>query len=186
MALGLISLGREEPKKRTVAGVAHIVGAATGGAAVGAVLGLMGSMLLLSRWRFMIIVVSVTVALGLSITGRSVGRFRQVPRDWARRIGACRAYGSWGVMLGSGILTFVPYPVFLVLLGAELSSGIALGAAAGLTYGSFREGASLIPVIGQSDREIVLKFLARGRVGARAINMSTLLIGGTLMIVLSR
>jgi len=50
-------------------------------------------------------------------------------------------------MLGSGVATLIPYPVFLLVMGFELTSGTLIGAACGGVYGFSRELPILISLL---------------------------------------
>lgn len=56
--------------------------------------------------------------------------------------------GLWGVMLGSGVLTLVPYSSVLGLIGLQFVLGAATGALLGAAYGIARELPAFGPLIG--------------------------------------
>lgn len=56
-------------------------------------------------------------------------------------------YFLWGVLLGCGVATVIPYTSFIVLLAAEATSGPIIGAILGAVYGCAREVVSLMPFL---------------------------------------
>src|SRR5579885_3313339 len=82
----------------------HISGAALGGAAIGGILGWLGSLFLLATWRLEIIVPLTAFALWQSLSKRPLrlGCQRQVPRQWNQTLPPGSRYFFWGLLLGSG------------------------------------------------------------------------------------
>jgi hypothetical protein len=124
----------------------HISGAALGGAAIGGILGWLGSLFLLATWRLEIIVPLTAFALWQSLSKRPLrlGCQRQVPRQWNQTLPPGSRYFFWGLLLGSGVITIIPYSSFLVVLGVQLTSGTLLGCLSGALFGSTREAMALI------------------------------------------
>src|SRR4051812_8063468 len=127
MAMGLSHLGRGGAARIRVT---HLVGAAIGGMLVGAVLGSVGAMLGLATWRAWLVGASTVLALVVALSRRPIplGRQRQVPREWNQTMSPARRYLLWGAMLGAGVATPIFTSAVLVLLGAQLTAGVALGA----------------------------------------------------------
>ena len=61
----------------------------------------------------------------------------QVPASWSR-YGKAGQSLLYGLVLGAGIFTFIPYASFYILLLLEASLGVVGGAALGLVYGLAR------------------------------------------------
>lgn len=125
---------------------AFTAGAVTGGAAVGAILGGIGSIFAPRTDTALLIVGALAlIAGGLDLIGvRAPGPARQVNERW---IGYLRGsvYGfGFGVQLGSGISTFIVTWGVWAVLAAELLSGSAVtGAVIGGTFGMARAFAPL-------------------------------------------
>lgn len=117
-----------------------VVGGAGGGALLGAVLGTLGRLLSLDDRPALVLAVVATLVAVLTV--RDPGRRYGVNRQVGRRLGVTgdvRAYFLVsGLQLGAGVVTLVPYSAFLLLAGALLVAGPALGAAAGALYGALR------------------------------------------------
>jgi hypothetical protein len=101
---------------------------------------------MLGEWRTWIIAGATFLALWLGIrrSGRPLGIQRQVPRQWGGTLGETQAYVAWGMLLGVGFATTIPYSVYVLLIGVQLASGAALGAIVGAAFGFSREGMALI------------------------------------------
>lgn len=83
-----------------------------------------------------IVLIALFVAKDLRLVSVPSVR-RQVPQSWVRRFGLSNSYFLYGLVLGAGILTFVPYAAVLSLIGllslqASLSFAIAGGACLGV------------------------------------------------------
>lgn len=128
-----------------------MLGGVVGGALFGGVLGESGSILALQTWRFWILLALGIIALWHSLAGGSLklGRLCQVNRRWYYCIPAELAYFLWGLQLGCGIVTFIPYSCFIVLLGTQATSGIVAGLLSGALFGGTR-GAMVL--LGLKDR----------------------------------
>jgi hypothetical protein len=121
--------------------LAHVVGAAAGGAVTGITLAAAGSTLLTNPWPSW--GPDLLAILGLLIVLRELTfrRFpipqlrRQTSKRWRHRLGPVPAALAWGVDLGTGITTFVRYPGFWILpVAASVSGSPAFG---GLVLGLF-------------------------------------------------
>ena len=125
---------------------AFTLGAALGGAAVGAFLGRVGSLFAPAHDIALVIVGALAlIGGGLDLLGvRAIGPARQVNERW---IGTLRGsvYGfGFGMQLGSGVSTFIVTWGVWVLLAAELLSGSAVtGAVVGALFGLVRAVAPL-------------------------------------------
>ena len=125
---------------------AFTLGAAAGGAALGALLGGLGS-LFAPRTDLALLLIGALalIAGGLDLIGvRAPGPSRQVNERW---IGTLRGsvYGfGFGVQLGSGIATFiVTWGVWVVLAAELLAGSIVAGAVIGGVFGMTRAVAPL-------------------------------------------
>lgn len=146
--MGLRFLGRGKGCQAAKAGTLHVLGGACGGAAIGGILGLLGSLVSLSTWRLEIVGVIIIFALWHSLVRNpwKLGRRRQVPRRLESYLPTDLSYFAWGAMLGSGVVTLIPYSSLLVILGVELTSGVGLSCACGAAFGAAREFMILIPL----------------------------------------
>jgi hypothetical protein len=81
----------------------------------------------------------------------------------------------WGVLLGSGVGTLIPYSSFLILLGAQLTSGPAVGGVSGALFGGTRAAMALIPPLRRYNVEKTLDLLPKLRRGAQLLNIGVAL-----------
>lgn len=188
--MGLTSLGRGRASRAVPAAVAHVAGAALGGAVIGALLAAFGSLLSLSAWRVPILGVAAVLALklGRSRTGVGLGLQRQVPRSWDRWMSPGACYLLWGWLLGTGVATTIPYSLFLLVLAAQLTSGAALAALAGALYGTARESVAVVPLAcgpPRMDNEKILGLLPSLRAVACRANTMTILLGASALLATS-
>lgn len=179
MAMGLNFLGRER-WRGIAAGLVHLLGAVVGGAVVGAGLGFFGGALALDRWRVWIVASAALVVLAITLTREhfDLGRPCQVPRRWNRSMPAQRRYLVWGLMLGSGLATLIPYPAYLLLPAAELTAGPLIAAVAGGLYGLARELPALWVLVRPSGPEQTMEVLPRLRLTGRRFNLFLVVVGG--------
>jgi sulfite exporter TauE/SafE len=142
---------RARGNRFTVTAAAHVAGSGIGGAAVGAVAGLIGWALLspldrtvASGTALAVVAVATLAAVALDHVGVPTVH-RQVDERW---IGAYRGwvYGAgFGLQLGVGVITIVPSNVvYAALVGAATTGSPAAGAAVGLVFGVVRGVAVLL------------------------------------------
>ena len=192
MAIGLDFLGRGKGWRAIRLRVAHVVGAMMGGAAVGSLLGWLGVVLSLTPWRPEIIAVTVVFALWQSVTGHPahLGLRRQVPRRWPYALPLPLCYFLWGVLLGCGIATLIPYSSLVVVLGLQLTSGVALGCASGALFGATRETMALLALLPRRDAEAnpkeVMCLLPTLQATVRHLNLLWVIGGGLLLMFVAR
>lgn len=124
---------------------AHVIGAALGGAVLGITISLSGAALDLPQYRGVVGVLAGMVALLIAVRrpAAHLGRQRQVPRAWGRNMPPTRAYFLWGVLLGAGGLTVVPYSSYVIVIAAEATTRPVVAALVGMTFGTLREAASI-------------------------------------------
>lgn len=165
----------------------HLLGAMLGGAAVGGLLGALGSLLGLSSWRAVVIAIAVFWAVSLAMSQRPtrLGRQQQVPRRWATTMPPGRRYALWGVMLGSGVATPVVSSSLVVLLGAQTTAGPMLGALAGIVFGGTREAMALLPPVCRLDPGSTMALLPALRTKVQRLNAVAILAGGLLLVLAS-
>src|SRR5918997_2156506 len=151
MAVGLGLLGRGGTRQALGLWALHVAGAALAGALLGGLVGGVGALAGLAAGRPWIIGGAALLALGLRLRRRppKLGRQRQVPRRWAAGTPPARVYLIWGAMLGCGIATPIFHTAFLLLGGAQLTAGLALGLASGAVFGAARQAMALVPVLGR-------------------------------------
>jgi hypothetical protein len=178
MAMGLRFSGLGA-RQKTDHWLFHLAGAAAGGAAIGAAFGTIGALLSLGERRVWVAALAAAVAVTVAFTawGREFGRHRQVPRRWGRTMRHRNAFLLWGVLLGSGVATLIPYSSLLLLLGLQLAAGPIVGAAAGATYGLARESATLITAFRRMDEGAIMDILERFALSGPRAN-AVLSIGG--------
>lgn len=115
--------------------LAHTLGAVFAGAAVGALLGLVGQRLLgatgVAGAGALVAIVGVTLGLGeVGLVRLPVIQApRQTVKQWREVLGAVGAPLAWGLDLGSGLTTYVPYAAYwLVPLAAVARADVLYGA----------------------------------------------------------
>lgn len=149
MAMTIGILGRERTRKIICFALFHIAGAICGGIMIGGFLGIIGQLLSLWRWHTEILLTIGITAFWLSIKRQpsKLGLQRQVPRTWMRVMVPELCYTLWGLLLGSGIATVIPYSAFLVLLTTQLTSGFAFGCLSGAIFGGGRQLIAILPLV---------------------------------------
>lgn len=154
-----------------------------GGTSVGITLGAAGGALGLERLRPWLIGLACLMALWLGLRRRPVrlGRQQQVPLEWSMRMGTLPTYISWGLLLGSGVATLIPYSSVVLLFGLEISSGPVMGAVAGGVFGFVRGVLALGQGLRGSDPQKTMDLLPRLR---RPMWLGNLLVAGLSGLVL--
>ncbi|MGK2930787.1 MAG: hypothetical protein ACSLFO_14570 [Acidimicrobiales bacterium] len=140
---------RGKGNRFAVTATAFVVGAVAGGAALGAVLGVVGlvpTLVLGETAALGIVGVVAGAAPVFEYTGRSLPSVpRQVDEDWLNHYRGW-VYGvGFGFQLGAGVLTYITSAAVYVAIGAALLVGHPAGAVAiGIAFGLTR-GLSLLP-----------------------------------------
>lgn len=148
MILGIASLGEGtwRVRSKTMVWVVHMAGGALGGSITAAALWLaltplrtFTPSLVLAAILGLILVWVLLIDLGVI---RRPFRVGQVPSTWPRRFGALGAYWRYGLVLGSGLLVYVPHAATYSLFAtAALLNSPVLALLAG---GSFGLGRTLL------------------------------------------
>jgi hypothetical protein len=151
--------------------IAYTVASAGTGAIIGSALGTIGASF--RAEESLPLVGPVLVYLGLReldiIRVRSVLSIRwQVPVDWVRN--RRLAPLIWGVLLGSGLATWMPYPSFYGLLLLSLALPIPFGAVLMATYGMTR---AIPAFLALHDRGRLVDILAAQTWGLRLLGHAT-------------
>jgi hypothetical protein len=127
--------GRRRTSRYGAALLAHAVGAVIAGAGLGALLGLVGQAVLGARGLAGSAAVVAVVGLTLGLTEVGVLKLpvmqapRQTVKQWRERLGAIGAPLAWGLDLGSGLTTYVPFAAYwLVPVAAVARGNVAYGA----------------------------------------------------------
>lgn len=128
---------------------------------------------------------AVVWALVLSLRrhSRTLGRRWQVPQGWNRTVPPRRRYFLWGGLLGCGVAAPIPYPAFLVLLGAALTAGVPLGALAGVIFGGIRQALALAPGLRRWTLAEIAALLPPLRGPFRRLNAAVVIIGEILLVL---
>lgn len=177
MASGLCLLGRGE-RRRSLYATAHVVFAAAGGAIAGLTLGLVGqSVHAILRNTLAVGLAALAAYLAIRPPPAGAGLSRQVVRTLERRVRPLPAYAFWGVELGSGFSTVIPYSAFLLLLAIELASGPRLAAAAGAGFGLVRQGTAVAVGHGINSPSGIAALLPRLAPWARLANLVVCFVG---------
>jgi hypothetical protein len=177
MAMGLSLFGR---RARQTNVVIHVLASTLGGALSGAAVGAIGEALTLERWRTWIVLAAALLALrlGLRRPARPLGIHRQVPKHWGGTLGDAGAYAAWGVLLGLGLATIIPYSAYVLLVGVQLSSGPFFGAIAGAAFGAGREGVAWVSTKRLQTPSEIADRLPRLRRMAARLNVVMIAAGG--------
>jgi hypothetical protein len=110
---------------------------------VGAIIGTLGIMLGITEYSHVWIAVIATIAFLYGLRELSLIRLPmpqinwQVPAHWAGYGKATQAL-LYGAVLGTEVLTLIPYATFYLLVLLELSGGVITGALLGFSYGLVR------------------------------------------------
>lgn len=141
MMSGIASLVQGDSKKpATRLWFIHLLGATIGGVLSVTVLWMLAAPIrsLVPLWAAIAMTSIVAIASILSDL-RVVslkGSERQVNRSWTRQFGAVGGYFRFGLMLGAGLLTFVPFAVlFSTFTLASTMLSLPSAAAVGALYG---------------------------------------------------
>jgi hypothetical protein len=184
----LVQVGR-----KNTALALHVVGGIVGGLTIGVLLGFGGVLLRAALGDtldtvFLIVVpaaliYTASVDLGL-LPVKSLTWVRQTPGDWPCSMGHYPGIFAWGVDLGMGITTRIPYQTLLVVpLSALLVGNMAAAVAITTAYGAARALAVVAAVTSAKDdfpavcdaiseRVLTLKKL----VGATALVIAALIV----------
>jgi hypothetical protein len=143
--------GRRKPSRYWAALLAHTLGSLVAGAGLGALLGAVGHAVLGARGltNGAVVVTAVGLALGLGEVGLLklpvIQAPRQTVKQWRELLGAIGAPLAWGLDLGSGLTTYVPYAAYwLVPLAAVAHGDVQYGA---LVLGMFGLARALTVVV---------------------------------------
>jgi hypothetical protein len=188
MAMGLGLLGRGDLPGALRYSAVHVAGAAFAGAIAGALIGALGMVLGLPAWRPWVIGVVAAAALALALKPGplTLGRQRQVPRRWARTMAPGRLYLLWGMLLGCGVATPILNTAFLLLVAGQATAGIALAALAGAIFGGVREATAIVPVVRGFSLDRTMHLLETLRPLARRLNIALVVVGGVVLVLISR
>ena len=151
MILGITALGegRKTLASRLLLWVAHMSGGALGGmVSVGLVMLLASPFRLVLEGESMSLLVTLLLlVLALIDLGgmRVRSRRRQVPATWTATYGWPSAFVRYGVLLGSGIATYVPVALtYAVLAIAALLVSPEMALVSGMIFGVARTGMAIV------------------------------------------
>jgi len=145
MIHGITSLGqgRSQLHIRAGAWMLHVLGGASGGAAIGG-----SAWLLLTPFRTLLpngtvpLVVALIAGAAIALElrpGTLPNNRSQVPVRWLRRFGPLRSYLLYGGVLGIGVATHVPYTAtYVVIGGLALTLSLSQALVAGALFGAAR------------------------------------------------
>lgn len=181
---------REHPRRLVLL---HVAGGAIGGAASGAVLGFLGIVIAHAAGTgFMVHSFAIVVPLVLAYAGiadlpiRLIPRLtftRQTPGSWTCSLGEPGGIWAWGVDLGTGISTRLPFHSVLAVLVAAVLIGDFLVALIAMTvYGLTRASAVALVVGATTAPQSVCSVLNRNQpsihavVGITSLGLAVLLV----------
>jgi hypothetical protein len=185
MAVGLGFPGRGGTWFRAQSTTLHLLGSALGGAAAGVLLASIGGAASLNDHRVIVVGTATALALFFSLRRRpaKLGLQVQVPRTWRYTMLPQVRYMLWGILLGSGIATLIPYPIYLVLFGAELTVGVPVAAAAGALFGVARELPVVIPLVLRYREDETFGLFGRLHPAVRRLNLGLTAAIGILLVL---
>lgn len=122
---------------------AHLLGGLAGGAILGVGLAALQQVGASFLPRIVWVISAVGICgVGLAADLRLItlpSRHRQVPATWTRRLGRTRAFLGYGLVLGIGGATYVPYALMYSVFAAALLTGSLVRTfEVGLTFGICR------------------------------------------------
>jgi hypothetical protein len=178
--VGTVSAARRLGGRRALATseATFAVGLAVGGAIVFGALGIVGAALHPGRIAVALTVVVALAAAAIDAAGRRVRpqiRF-QVPENWRRRMPLPRALFLYGLLLGTGLTTYVPAATAWALLPLALALGNVSGPLAiGLSLAAGR--ALPVLILAWHGEETVLAERPQGLRALRALAALSLVLG---------
>lgn len=185
MLTSIHPLGERARQNRwAITATAYVIGAVGAGAAAGAALGWLGTLLPGGDWRWAAAVLAVGAAGLLDLARiQPPGLKRQVNEDW---IGNYRGWvygGGFGAQLGVGISTFVvTWGTWATWMLALLSGGAMAGAVIGAVFGF---GRSIFPLAaGWIDRPSRLTTFSQ-RLAAMAAPVARITAVGFIVVALA-
>jgi hypothetical protein len=184
----LVQVGR-----RRTALALHLLGGATGGALIGLVLGFAGLLLRAALGDTVDAVFAVAVPAALAYAAsvdlgllpiRQLTWERQTPGSWPCSLGHYPGIFAWGLDLGLGLTTRIPYQSLLVLpLAALLAGNLATAVAITTVYGVSRAFAVVAAVSAGGDDfpatcDVIQKrvFSLKSLVGAAALLLAAAIV----------
>ena len=184
----LVQVGR-----RRTALALHLLGGATGGALIGLVLGFAGLLLRAALGDTVDAVFAVAVPAALAYAAsvdlgllpiRQLTWERQTPGSWPCSLGHYPGIFAWGLDLGLGLTTRIPYQSLLVLpLAALLAGNLAAAVAITTVYGVSRAFAVVAAVSAGGDDfpatcDVIQKrvFSLKSLVGAAALLLAAAIV----------
>lgn len=187
MLASITPLGERGRRRRWgVTVTAYVMGSVLGGAAVGALAGLVGSLLLHGvavATRVGVVIALLAGGLVLDALGAVPGPRRQVDESWLDRYrGGVYGFG-FGVQLGAGVVTLVTASaVYVVPAAALASASVGAGAAIGAVAGLLR-GMTLLAAWRVRDPQRLVTFHARMRAWRSPARAGSLVAQGALAAV---
>jgi hypothetical protein len=178
MLASITPLGERGRRMRwELTAIAYVAGTLVGGAAVGALAGLVGSLTLSGASvaaRVGLVIALLAAGLVLDALGVVPGPRRQVDESWLDRYrGSVYGFG-FGVQLGAGVLTLVTTSAVYAVVGAEVATAsLGAGAAIGAVAGAFR-GLTLLAAWDVRGPSQLARFQARMRSWQRPARVGTL------------
>lgn len=95
-------------------------------------------------------------------------------------------YFLWGLLLGSGIVTVIPYSLMLLLFAGQLTSGVMMGGISGAILGLTREAVAVLPLLNSEwadDPPSLMDLLPRFGKAARRLNALFIGVGALALLL---
>jgi MFS family permease len=163
---------------------AYVAGAALGGASVGALAGLLGSVALAGvGWTARAALVAAVLAVGLllELAGVLPGPRRQVDESWLDTYRGWVYGAGFGFQIGAGVTTVVvTSAVYVVIAASFASASLGAGAAIGALAGTLR-GATLLAGSGVRTPEALVRLHTHLEAGREKVRQAALAGQATLL-----
>lgn len=165
-------LGRGKRSRPIPEAVAHIAGAAVGGALIGLAMATVGSWMPRDARNIIVAaVMGLAIFLAAFRPGSNIGLNRQVPRRWPTWIPHPVGMFLWGAQLGAGVTTVIPYSAHLAILAVALTLSGDQAAAIVSAFGLARELPAAIALLDRTaPPDQYMRFLRTLRTPAVRIN----------------
>ena len=164
---------------------AYLVGSVLGGAATGAALGALGSLLPLSATTSLVLAAAVCLLAAVAdATGRVPSYRRQVDEDWLTRYRGWVYGAGFGLQLGAGFTTIVTSALTYAAMAVALLTGSVVGGAAVMTAFAVARAVPAVAARGVDTPDALRSlaaWLERRLPTARRLSVATLVLAAAVL-----